>query len=276
MTENQGAAPTWKEYYMYSTVFTGLAVGTGLAYTDGEVRIDSDADFEFVKTMYFSTNDNATVYLKYRDDSTGRFLMKTAASARTIGGRAISLDNSGAWDFRPFIWALPYKIRRGTTFMVQAANNNAVISPNVYLTFHGAKMRQGIAPWKQPALKMPYVYGLTRSNATLPEGVVQIPANGTITTTISVDKDSSFCVTKITGSATGNALVTIQEQGRDRQWMNTSVHVRNLLGSGAEPNILPSPRYLEKGSVVSVSMQDLSGAANNIEMNFTGFKMFSR
>jgi hypothetical protein len=253
-----------------------LAVGTGLAYSDGEVRIDSDADFEFVKTMYFSTNDNANVYLKYRDDSTGRFLMRSAASARTIGGRSLAVDNSGAFDFRPFLWPLPYKIRRGTTFMVQAANSHAAIAPTVYLAFHGAKVRQGIAPWKQPALKMPYVYGLTRSAATLPEGVVQIAANATVTSTISVDKDSSFCVTKITGSATGNCLVTIQEQGRDRQWSNAAVHIRNLIGSGAEPNILPSPRFLEKGSVVSISMQDLSGAANNVEMNFVGFKLFSR
>jgi len=276
MTEENGKAPTWKEYYVYSTLFTALPVGTGLAYSDGEIRIDSDADFEFSKTMYFSSNDNANVYLKYRDDSTGRFLMKNAASARTIGGRALSVDNSGAFDFRPFLWPLPYKIRRGTTFMVQAANSNAIIAPNVYLAFHGAKMRQGLAPWKQPALKMPYVYGLTRSANTLPEGTVQIPANGTITATISVDKDSSFVATKMTGSATGSCLVTIQEQGRDRQWMNTSTHIRNILGSGAEPNILPSPRFVEKGSVISISLQDLSGAVNNIEMNFIGFKMFSR
>lgn len=276
MNEEKGAMPSWKEYYVYSVLFSNLAVGTGLAYTDGEIRIDSDADFEFVKTMYFSTNDNANVYLKYRDDSTGRFLMKTAASHRTIGGRSLAIDNSGAFDFRPFIWPLPYNIRRGTTFMVQAANAHAAITPSIYLSFHGAKLRKGLAPWKQPALKMPYVYGLTRSAATLPESVVQVAANATLTSTISIDRDSSFVITKITGSATGACLVTIQEQGRDRQWMNTAVHIRNLIGSGAEPNILPSPRFLEKGSTVSISIQDLSGAANNVELNFAGFKMFSR
>jgi len=276
MTAEQGGAPSWKEYYIYNANFVNLPVGTGLAYSDGEVRIDSDADFEFVKTMYSTTNDNADVYLKYRDDSTGRFLMKTAASARAIGGRSLPVDNSNSFDFRPFLWALPYKIRRGTTFMVQAANANANIAPTVQLSFHGAKIRQGIAPWKQPAMKMPYVYGLARNNNALPEGVVQIPANGTLTATISVDKDSSFVVTKMVGAATGNCLVTIQEQGRDRQWMNSAVNIRNIIGSGAEPNILPSPRFVEKGSVLTVSLQDVSGFANNVEMDFVGFKMFTR
>ena len=275
--EVKGGIPKWSEYYMYSVQFNALAAGnSGLQYTDGEIRIDSDADFEFMKTMYQSSDDLANVYLKYKDDTTGRYLMKNAASARTIGGRSLPVDNSGAYDFRPFIWPVPYIIKRATTFMVQAANDHAVITPTVYLTFHGAKKRIGVAPWKKPAAKMPYVYGLTRSASTLPESVVQIPANGTLTTTISIDKDSSFVATKITGSAQGNALITIQEMGRDRQWMNTSTHIRNVIGSGAEPNILPAPRYLEKGSVVSISLQDLSGAANNIELNIIGFKMFTK
>jgi hypothetical protein len=272
-----GATPMWGEYYMYSVKFTALPAGfSGLQYSDSEIRIDSDADFNFVKTMYYSTNDLPEIKARYRDDSTGRFLTKNASRLRNIAGRSLPIDNSGSYDFRPFIWPVPYTIRRATTFLIALANEHAVIVPDVYITFHGAKIWPGIAPWKETGLKMPFVYSPSRSSSTLPEGIVQIPANGSITATISIDKDSDFVLNKLTGSAQGDALVTVQEMGRDRQWMNTATHIRNLIGGGWSPNILPAPRFLAAGSVVSVTLQDLSGFTNNIEFNLIGVKIFSK
>jgi hypothetical protein len=276
MKVGNGVNPMWGEYYMYSVKFASLAVGSGLQYVDSEIRIDSDADFSFVKTMYWTTNDNFDVIIRYRDDSTGRYLTKNGVKLRNIAGRALPLDNSGAYDFKPFVWSIPYNIRRATTFMIQAANANAVIAPDVYITFHGAKLYPGKAPWTESGLRMPYVYGLSRSSSTLPEGTVQLAGNGSATATISIDKDSDFVLSKITGFSTGDALVTIQEMGRDRQWMNTATHIRNVIGCGRTPNILPSPRFLAAGSVVSINYQDLSGATNNQELNLIGTKIFNR
>ncbi len=271
-----GGNPMWGEYFVYGVLFTNLAVGTGNQFTDAEVRIDSDADFAFCKTTYVTSNDNADVLLRYRDDSTGRYLTKSANVMRSIAGRALSLDNSGGFDFRPFIWPEPYYIRKSTSFMVQAANADAIITPTVYLTFHGYKVRPGLAPWKIKGLRMPYVYSLTRNAVANPEGAVTIAANQTVTAIISVDKDSDFMVSKINGGADGNCLITIQEMGRDRQWMNTGIHVRNLFGNGASPNILPQPRFIPKGATITVSIQDLSGAANVVFMDLIGTKIFSR
>lgn len=268
--------PMWDEFYVYSLTFASLAVGSGLSYIDGELRIDSDADFKFMKTMYHSTNDNASAIVKYKDDSSGRYLIKSGVSLRTIGGRSLALDNSGAYDFRPFVWPVPYIIRRATTFNVQIANSHGVITPTIYLSFHGGKLRPGLAPWKRPGYrKMPYVYPLSRNLTTIPEGSVQVAANQTVQASISTDKDSDFVVKKLTGSATGAALITIQDAGRDRQWMNTPVHIRNLIGSGAFPNVLAAPRFVARGSVISITIQDLSGAVNNIEFNLIGEKLFN-
>jgi len=266
----------WYEYFVYSITFSTMAVGTGVTFIDGEMRIDSDADFQFLKTLYHSTNDLADVKVKYKDDSSGRYLIKSATSLRSIGGRSLSLDNSGSYDFRPYVWPIPYNIRRATTLTIQAANSHAIITPTIYLSFHGGKVREGIAPWKRPGYKkIPYVYTLSRNINTLPEGTVQIAANQTLSVNISTDKDSDFLVNKITGSATGNALVTIQDMGRDRQWMNTPTHIRNLIGSGAFPNVLATPRFINRGSVMSLSIQNLTAAVNNIEFNLIGQKLFN-
>jgi len=265
----------WGEYFCYSQTFLALTVGTGLAYTTGEMRIDSDADFQFLKTSYHSTNDNADVYVKYKDDTVGRYLTKSGVLLRTIAGRSLALDNSGAFDFRPYIWPTGYIIRRATTFSIEMANGSSLLAPTVYITFHGMKMRPGIAPWKRPGTtKMPYVYTNPRSTSSLPEGVFRVTANQTASMSMSTDKDSNFVCKKITGSSTGPCLITLQDAGRDRQWMNTGVHGRNLLGSGSFPNVLAAPRWVSRGSVINITVQDLSGSNNDVTVNLIGEKIF--
>jgi hypothetical protein len=57
--------------------------------------------------------------------------------------------------------------------------------------------------------------------------------------------------------------------------MNTGTHIRNLVGSGAFPNVLPTPRFIPRGSVVNFTIQDISGAQNDIEINLCGVKLFT-
>lgn len=266
--------PVWGEFFLYNTTFSALTANSPNGYTQNEIRIDSDADFSFIKTMYFPTNDNPDIYVKYKDDSSGRYLMKNGINLRTVGGRSLALDNSGSFDHRAYIWPTPYNQRRASTFTVEAANSHPVLAPDVYLSFHGAKMRPGIAPWKRPGTRMPYTYALQKNLATLPDGVVRIAANQTISVGVSVDKDADFVCKAIMGSADGSCLVTIQEMGRDRQWMNTATHIRNVIGSGAFPNILAAPRFVPRGSVINFSIQDISGAQNDVEINMSGLKLF--
>ena len=80
----QASDVVWGEFYAYSATIAAIpttVAGVGLAYTTVEIRIDSDADFQFLKTSYYSTNDNAECYIRFKDDTVGRYLMKTADSS---------------------------------------------------------------------------------------------------------------------------------------------------------------------------------------------------
>lgn len=261
----------YPEYYIYSSLFSPLPAGNGLTYVDNEIRIDSDSDFEFIKTIYQPTTARARI--RYRDDTTGRYLMKGSMDIRTIGGTALYSMAPGSPTppgFLPFIWPLPYKIPAATTFTVSAADFSG-LSYNMYTSFHGSKHRSGIAPWDRKwRAKIPFVYPLTGVSPY----IVAIAANGSASASIPTDNDAHFIVQKITGTRTGPCLVTIKDGDRDRQWMDSAVHFDNLVGNGHFPNILPSPRFIPRGAVVAYTFTDLSGFANTVEINLEGVKLY--
>jgi len=261
----------WKEFYSYETTFTNLPAGTGVTYTDNEVRIDTDADFEFIKTMFFPITTR--VRIKYRDDTNGRFLMKGSQDLRTIGGHAVySMAPGGPTPpgFVPYIWPRPYIIPAATTFAVSVADFSSLItSPRI--AFHGSKLRQGESPWeKKFRAVVPYVYPITSAIA----GTIAVAANRSTPSAIPTDNDAHFLVLKLVGARTGSCELTIKDGGRDRQWMNQAVHFDNLIGNGHYPNILTSPRFIPRGSTIQVVVNDLSGLANTVELNFVGVKLY--
>lgn len=261
----------WKEYYIYNVNFTNLAAGSGTTFIDAEIRLDTDSDFQFIKTMFQPST--ARVRVRYRDDSAGRFLMKGEPDIRTIGGTSFGSIGTAsptlANGFWPFIWPRPYRIAAATTFTVSAADFSG-LSYTFRLSFHGNKLRPGEAPWnKKYRAMVPYVYRIGGSS-----NAVTVGANSTASDSVATDIDAHFLVHKIVGARTGPCLVTIKDGARDRQWMNTAVHIDNLVGNGPQPNVLPSPRFIYKGSVISTTLQDLSGASNTVEINYIGVKLY--
>lgn len=262
----------YKEFFVYSTFFDNLAAGTGVAFTANEIRIDPDADFEFVKTIFQPVTARARI--RYRDDTNTRFLQKAQQDIRTVGGHAIySMAPATprlAPGFVPFIWPRPYIIAPATTFSVEVADFSG-LSYDLRISFHGSKLRPGKAPWDRPFRALvPYVYPITTAAA----GTVNIPANGSASASIATDNDAHFLVQKIVGSRTGPCTVEIKDGARDRQWQDTPVHFDNMVGNGHYPNILPSPRFIYRGSVISFSLVDLSGASNDVEINLVGVKLY--
>ena len=259
----------YKEYYIYQTTFTSLAAGNGTVFTDNEIRIDSDSQFEFIKSHHYPPDARARI--KYRDDTSGRYLGKASQDVRTISGHShftMAPGNPTPPGFVPFIWPRPYLIAAATTFTVSAADFSGLVR-TLYMSFHGNKVRQGEAPWSnKPRAVIPYMYAISST------GTVQIPANGTMSASIATDNDAAFIVHKIVGARDGSCTVTVKDGARDRQWMNTAVHFDNLVGNGHFPNILPAPRYIARGSVIAVTLQDLSGVANDVELNFIGVKIY--
>jgi hypothetical protein len=259
----------WKEYYAYDIAFTDLAAGAGATFTPGEIRIDTDADFEFVKTMYQPAAGRYRV--RYRDDTNGRYLMKGSADLRAIGGTALySMAPVGPTPpgFVPFIWPKPYIINAATTFTVEIADYSGIIS-SPRLTFHGSKIRTGECPWmKKYRAEVPYTYPIATNAG------VSVGASSTTTAAIATDNDAHFLCYKIVGSRTGACTVAIKDGARDRQWMNQAVTFDNLVGNGHFPHILATPRFIARGSVIAVVISDLSGAANVVDLEFVGVKLY--
>jgi len=254
----------WKEYFINTFSKSLTAQSSGTLVDTQVIRIDSDADFEFNKTTFVATNDR--INLRYRDDSVGRYLTKEPMDIKMVAGRntlPMGLSNS----FIPFIWPRPYVISAGTTLSVEMGDfSNA--ANTLYLAFHGAKIRPGVAPWDRKFRAMvPFVYSFSG-------GSVSVAANATQNMTIPTDIDAHFVVQKITGIRTGDALVSVNEGARGRDWSNAPIHIDNLCGNGAFPNILLANRFIYKGSVVNFNIQNLLGTTNVINIALVGVKCY--
>jgi len=170
----------WTEYYIYNANFS-LAAGTGLLYVPVDVQMDSDADFQWIKTTFVATQPK--VYIKMQDDTSGRQLMKNAVELAALAGQGVTVDAyARAKDFRAFVLPALYTFRAKSSITVHAANDG--VENSLRMCFHGQKVRAGLSPLLQPAVaKIPFTVGLTTVEAGLPEGVVKLGANLSTTAT---------------------------------------------------------------------------------------------
>jgi len=251
----------YKEYYVYTIENTSLDAGTGVAFTETDLRLDTDADFENIKRSHVATDDQ--ILVAFKDDSFGRNLQNAPLDLRNISGTSLSgITPNG---FLPFVIPRPYLFRAATTITASFSDFSAVAN-SIRLSLHGAKIRTGKAPWDAPWRATPAFDYTT--------GLVSLAANGTASVNISINIDAHFVVRKITAIRTGGCLITIKDGATDRQWMDRAVHIDNLAGNSQFPNILPAPRFIYKGSVINVTLQDLTGSANTVRLNFHGDKLF--
>ena len=281
--------PRWKEYFIYSADFvTGLQLPAGAANADPTalpflsfpIKIHSDSDFEWLKTMYDFIDPR--VYLRMQDDTSGRRLHRSTLDARLSAGIGVSLaavvPNIESTAFLPFIEPEPYIISAASTFTIDAADFSG--APNdVRVSLHGNKVRPGFAPWERDSQGQP-----RRFRARVPFKIVLPPdgqtmviaANQSINVAAPIDMEADFLVFRVTMLHTGAGLVTIQDgPGRDRFWMDRAVHFDNFGGNGIFPNILPSPRFAYRGSSIQAQLQDTSAATNRVKLEFHGVKLYA-
>ena len=263
----------YKEYYIYSFEELALVAGTGVAFKDVTVKMDSDADFEITKRTHVATDNRIRV--KYQDDSYGRQFQNGTIGSDLRGVSGCPLECSGVVNvgisinnFIPYILPRPYLIRAGTTFTSSYADFSGVAN-TIRQSFHGAKLRPGKAPWDADwSAKPPYDYTT---------GSLTLSAGNTISFQIPIQIDSHFLIQKITGARTSGApaLVSIKTGGNDRQWMDKSVLFDNLIGNAQFPNILPAPRLADRGSNITITVQNLSSVnTGTYEIILGGMKLF--
>lgn len=255
----------WKEYFVYGINFTSITAGDGTSFTPGIIRIDSDSDFEFQKITYYATNGN--IRIRMRDDSAGRYIVKDPVDLRSIGSEFVGT---------PFIWPRPHQILAGSAFTVEVADASGQTN-SLRFYMHGAKIRPGSPPygvydevqkrviWKKFAAIIPSV-------ATTGEMIIS--ANSNSYGRIEVDNDANFLVMKITGTSTGNCLVEFKEAVRNRDWQNIAVISPCIFGNGQFPNILYSERFVPRGSVITVNVQNLMDSQNVVSINLIGVKLY--
>jgi hypothetical protein len=182
--------------------------------------------------------------------------------------------------FLPAPLTPPYVIAGSSVLLVEAANVDTTSSgsPNLRITFHGVKIREGRAPWDRPyRARLPYVLRLPPDDQD-----PTIPANSTLSWSAPVDNEADFLVREIRGiwnlpgaapNATMQALVTIGDAS-DRIWMDRPVHWENLVGSGAWPNRLPAPRFVPRGFAVFGAIQNLESVAATHRILLVGEKLY--
>ncbi len=287
--EDRGGQPFWKEFFVYSADFTGAAaLAAGVLNADPvtvpfqsfSIKIHSDSDFEWIKTLYTFTDPR--VYARLQDDSSGRRLHRSTLDLRLAAGMGVSfaalVANIESTAFLPFIEPAPYTIAAATTFTVDAADFSG--APNtVRISFHGNKVRPGAAPWEQDEAGQPRAYraSIPFKLVLPPDGTTMtVGANQTVNPSAPMDMEGDFLVHRITGLHTGSALIQLQDgSGRDRLWQDRAVDFGLMCGTGIFPMILPSPRFVYRGSSVQALIQDTSGAANRLKVILHGEKLYA-
>lgn len=269
--KQRGMVDAYKEYFIYSFEDLSLSSGAGTVFEDVTVKMDSDADFEIFKRHHVAIDNRIRV--RYQDDSFGRQFQNSSMDLRGISGAV--LEASGVVDigqslnnFMPYILPRPYLIRAGTTYTASYADFSGAAN-SIRESFHGAKIRQGKAPWDAEWEAMPPYDYTTGSQV--------ITAGNTASISINIGIDAHFLVKKIVGTRTSQtpALVTVRTGGNDRTWMDKAVHFDNFIGNGQFPNVLPAPRLCERGSSIQITIQNLSATVSGTyEIIFSGLKLF--
>lgn len=257
----------WKEYYIYNFENTALSAGTGTVFVDSDIKLDLDADYELVKRSHVA--DDNRIMVSFKDDATGRNYNNIPLDIRTISGAPVgditlppAIDQIG---FQPYVLPLPVIYRAASNITAGFADYRNSGDNSIRMALHGSKLRCGLAPWnRQWKSRLYFDYALS----------VSIDASQTLATSISTNIDSHFMVKKITGIYDHDFLITVKDGATDRQWMDKATHCRNFIGSARLPNVLPAPRFVYRGSVIYVTMQNLTSSTVTIKIVFSGEKLF--
>lgn len=73
--------------------------------------------------------------------------------------------------------------------------------------------------------------------------------------------------------STGAFQCTVKDSGNSFNFMNGYVHSANFWGTGSAPSPMLVPYRFKRQSVVVLSLQDLSGASNTVNLLLDGYQL---
>ena len=259
----------FKEYFIYNIPQTTLAAGTGVVFTELDLKIYG-GDFIFKRTIHTATDNR--ILNKILDSRTGRFLFKGSDDLRSVSGT--SLTGITANGFLPYNWPHPYK-----------GINNAIMqfffsdfsgAPNTLnIAYHG-----DIVGRNAPQDKSGKDYDVNDRRVTvplvyeIPSVTTAAPAGSQVQSVLVTDNDADFICTKITGIFTGAGFVTVQDLARDIYWQNIKTYNAHFAGNGQFPNVLTSPIFIKANSRILLTYENGTAAPNTATIYLHGYKRF--
>ncbi len=114
--------------------------------------------------------------------------------------------------------------------------------------------------------------------------IATFTGGATLAINIAIQNDSDFCWRYTTLAAYTGAnvpqvapdyLISFFDTGSGRSDQDQAIHVANVTGTAQLPYILPEPRQIAAGSVLTVTMTNTGGVAALAQVALAGFKIFS-
>ncbi len=249
----------YKEYFAIGINGT---IPSGSSYTSIITRLDDDADFELYSITYYRVN--TVMNFKMYDSYKNKYI---------TGSNSLILDSFAGEDFYnvgnfnntfiPYILPIPYNFNKASNLICEFSQTDG-ISRDINMVLHGAKIRDGIAPWDK--LYNNEVFGLY----TLNRG--DINSSGTYTDAITIDDSSDFLVTQIIcGEYQLASTIDIMDSWSGRRWTNLATRTKLMGGIGMFNNKIPVNRFIPKSGTVVVSF---TSATQYVSFALGGIKLF--
>ena len=271
-----GVAPRRREFFGIVhrlATETGNAVGVGAIGATDSVQIDGQADFlaSALAASFNNAQGNA-------GEIKVQFLIQPD---RNLFQVPVFVGTLGVGLF-PRRLQMPQLVPRAQTFSMVADDRRTVqvgttsvralhIGQKVYeRPFEASKAYHEVLPYD-------FVANFTANDG----GIGALAANGSNVFPINVFSDTDFDIYHVTIIADGDATLQVETSGKSLQWFNRPCHI-DLLGgsppnatipSGARPFTLPSPSRVPAAGSIIVSVADLSGALNRVQVIFHGLRM---
>lgn len=93
------------------------------------------------------------------------------------------------------------------------------------------------------------------------------------TTQLNIDSRAPFEIFGITGNSSGTYDLQIKDS-TNRDWQNAPVNSVNMVGTAQQLFPLPVPVVLAASASLAITVRDLSGSANTIQLVFCGYELY--
>ncbi len=256
------------------------AIASGKTGVPDMVLIDSSFDFAVIgRTAIWSpaTADQGKIQFKVN-----RSILFRGGQGGSTNDAGVYIGTIGAGRY-PQTLRTPLLIEGGSTFYGIAGDFQTVAAAITLRTLHYGFIIQP-DPIQSERFYDEEEYGRYTADFTVegPNGA-SIGANKTQGLPVLVDPDADFEITKVVIVSDGEAKLQFKNVSRRTEWFNKAVHVWLLGGTiygadppaGAFPFRLPesTPELIDAGTTGYVTVQDLSNAANRVQVHFEGRRL---